>query len=204
MRALPFFSKLLLSVLFLPTVLSAVLTILDNEEERNDIPNQCHLNMSASHHKSDSSKHGSKKNKDGAIFASYRNSVDITIPAGGHVLFNVENSNKGDGIQYENGVFTILKSGFYLINYGLSSIGNAGSPEEAFGFNLIRTRNSLQSIVDSVLANSSSAIILFLNENDKIAIDSQEFEVTLTAGHLPPRTTSLTDTAHISFLRVDQ
>ena len=145
-----------------------------------------------------------KKNHNETVFASYRNDGDITIPAGGNVLFNVKNANKGDGIHYhEDGIFTIKKSGFYLINYGLASIGNAGTVGAAFGFNLIRIRNGQQTIVDSVLTNGSSAIILFLRENDKVAIVSQKFLVNLVAGNLPPRTTSLTDTAHISFLKVE-
>lgn len=139
------------------------------------------------------------------IFASYRNSQDITIPAGNNVLFNVKNANRGGGIDYNaDGSFTIDKSGFYLINYGLASIGNAGEVGAAFGFNLVRTRESITTIVDSVLTNASSSVIIFLKKDDRVAVVSQEFLVNLVAGNLPPRTTSLTDTAHISFLRIDR
>lgn len=195
MRALHVFSKLILSAFFLPSFfLSAVQTNLDN------------LEMSASHHHSSSSSHSSsKEHHNESIFASYRNSEDITIPAGGFVTYNVKNANQGDGIHYhEDGLFSIKKSGFYLINYGLASIGNAGEVGAAFGFNLVRIRSGHHSIVDSVLTNGSSAIVLFLKEHDKIAVVSQEFLVTLVAGSLPPHTTSLTDTAHISFLKVDR
>lgn len=202
MRTSHFFSQLLRSVLFLPAFLSAELIDLENEGERNGVHTQNNLEMSTFRHCSDDSghhKHG------GTVFASYRNDQDITIPAGGKVLFNVKNANKGDGIFYhEDGIFTIRKSGFYLINYGLASIGNAGTAGEAFGFNLIRIRKGNQDIVDSVLTDSSSAIVLFLRENDRIAVVSQRFQVTLVAGNLPPRTTSLTDTAYISFLKVDR
>ncbi len=186
MNASYFFSKLLLSVFLLPTFLSANL----DYAEKNS---------------SDSSYSSSKKKHKENVFASYRNDHDITIPAGDNVFFNVKNANKGDGIQYHSdGTFSIKKSGFYLINYGLASIGNAGEVGAAFGFNLIKIREGHQTIVDSVLTNASSAIILFLNEHDRIAVVSQEFLVTLVAGNLPPRTTSLTDTAHISFLKVDR
>lgn len=198
MRASHFFSKLLLSVLFLPAFLSAELINVENEAERNDIHTQNNLEKSTFHHSSGSPK---KKHYE-TVFASYRNNEDLIVPAGGNVLFNVTNANKGDGIQYEDGIFTVDKSGFYLINYGLASIGNAGEVGAAFGFNLIRIRNSQQEIVDSVLTNGSSAIVLFLRKHDTVAIVSQEFQVNLVAGSLPPRTTSLTDTAHISFLKV--
>lgn len=201
MRASHFFSKLLLSVLFLPAFLSAELINLENEAKRNDVHTQNNLEMSALDQHSNHSNERLKKNEN--IFASYRNNEDITIPAGGNVLFNVKNANKGDGIHYHDGVFTIKESGFYLINYGLASIGNAGTVGAAFGFNLVRTRHDHQTIVDSVLTNGSSAIVLFLKEHDKITVVSQEFLVTLVAGNLPPRTTSLTDTAHISFLKVN-
>ncbi len=199
MRASHFFSKLLLSVLFLPVFLSAESINLENEAERNDV--HTNLEMSTSHQ---CSHHSSKKHHHETVFASFRNNEDLTIPAGGNVLFNVTNANKGDGIQYEDGIFTIKKSGFYLINYGLASIGNAGTVGAAFGFNLIRIRNGDQALVDSVLTNGSSAIVLFLKENDRLAVVSQQFQVTLVAGSLPPRTTSLTDTAHISFLEVSR
>lgn len=182
----------LLSLLFLPAFLSA------NEAEMNDM----NLDVAAAcHRSSDSSHHHSKHHKE-TVFASFRNNEDITVPAGGHVLFNVENANKGDGVRYHDGIFTIEKSGFYLINYGLASIGTAGTTGEAFGFNLVKTRHGFQTIVDSVLTNGSSAIVLYLKEHDTVAVVSQRFQVRLIAGSLPPRTTSLTDTAFISFLRV--
>lgn len=189
MRPSVFFSKLVLSTLFLPAFLSAESINLDIAAEKNS-------DISHSH---------SKENHNEGVFASYRNNQDITIPAGGNVLFNIKNTNKGHGIHYQHdGIFTIKKSGFYLINYGLASIGNAGEVGAAFGFNLVRIRGGQQTIVDSVLTDSSSAIILFLKEHDKITIVSQEFLVHLIAGSLPPRTTSLTDTAHITFLKVER
>jgi hypothetical protein len=195
MKTTHFLSQLLLSAICLPTFLSAELLNLENEtQNRLGISTSC----------SDSSHHSSKKSHDENVFASYRNSEDQTILAGGKVLFNEKNANKGDGIHYHDGTFTIKKSGFYLINYGLASIGNAGEVGAAFGFDLIRTRDCQRRIMDSVLTDSSSAIILFLKEHDKIKIVSQKFLVHLIAGSLPPRTTSLTDTAHISFLRINR
>lgn len=193
MKASHFFSKLLLSVLFLPTFISAESIHLENEAARNAV-----------YRHPESMFDCTKDNHCDAVFASYRNDRDITIPAGDTVLFNVKNANKGDGICYnEDGTFTVKKSGFYLINYGLASIGTAGTAGAAFGFNLIKIRDCHYSIVDSVLTNSSSAIVLFLKEHDRVAVVSQEFLVRLIAGNLPPRTTSLTDTAHISFVKLD-
>ncbi|MBA3815986.1 MAG: hypothetical protein H0X29_05620 [Parachlamydiaceae bacterium] len=184
MRLSYFFSKLLLSTFIVPAFFSA--------------------NADLAESKSSESFFSAKKHHKENVFASYRNDRDITIPAGGNVLFNVENVNKGDGISYhEDGTFSIDKSGFYLINYGLASIGNAGEVGAAYGFNLIKISKDHHTIVDSVLTNASSAIIVHLKEHDRIAIVSQEFLVTLVAGNLPPRTTSLTDTAHITFLRVE-
>lgn len=178
-----FLNQLILSVLLLPAFLTADVT---SETEASFEPNN-------------------PRNFFENVFASYRNDKDQTVPGGGNVLFNVQNANKGDGVRYnEDGIFTILKPGFYLINYGIASIGNAGTVGAAFGFNLIRVRNGLPDIVDSVLANDSSAIVLFLREQDKVAVVSQKFKTILVAGHLPPKTTSLTDTAHISFLRVER
>lgn len=191
-----FFSKLLLSLLSLPTFLSAELTNLDNDAEENVVHTQRFA---------DNTHDGAQKNHHENVFASYRNDKDMVVQGKANVLFNVKNANKGNGIRYnEDGTFTIKKSGFYLINYGLASIGNAGKVGAAFGFNLIRIRNGNQDIVDSVLANDSSAIVLFLRENDQVAIVSQKFKVILLAGSLPPRTTSLTDTAHIAFLMVER
>lgn len=182
-------SKIFLAALFVPAlVLSTDFAQLENEVEK--------ISMSCCH------QHKCAHNAD--VFASYRNNRDMTVQAGGKVLFNVTNANKGDGVNYHRGVFTIKKAGFYLINYGLASIGNAGTVGAAFGFNLVRTRNNHDTIVDSLLTNDSSAIILFLQFNDKIKILSQEFKVHLIAGNLPPRTTSLTDTAQITFLRLDR
>lgn len=207
MRASSFFCKLFLGMLFLPAfIISTELTNLEDEAEGNDIHFQHDLEMSAIHHCSDSSHHGSKTNDNQTVFASYRNNGNqINIPAGGNVLFNVRNANKGNGIHYnsESGVFTIQKPGFYLVNYGIASIGNAGEVTLAFGFNLIRHRKGHHALVDSVLANGSSAIVLFLQAGDTLAIVSQE-RVTLIAGSLPPKTTTLTDTSFISFLRVNR
>jgi hypothetical protein len=199
MRASHFFSKLLLGVLSLPTFLSAELINFENDLEMSGIHAQDNLEMSSCHSSDSRKKHHE------SVFASYRNSKDLTVPGGGNVLFNEKNANKGGGIRYnEDGFFTIKKSGFYLINYGLASIGNAGTVGAAFGFNLLKISNGQKTIVDSVLANDSSAIVLFLKEDDRIAIVSQKFKTKLIAGNLPPRTTSLTDTAHISILRLER
>jgi hypothetical protein len=137
------------------------------------------------------------------IFASYRNNTDQKVLCGDNVLFNIESSNKGCGIDYDRntGFFRVECSGFYLINYGLASIGTAGKAGSAFGFRLTRTRHGHHEIVDSALAGSSSGVILCLNKGDKISVVAPD-TVVLHAGSLPPRTTSFTDTAFISFLKI--
>lgn len=192
MRASQFYSKLLLSVFILPAFLSANSISLENEIEKNEA------------YFSDNSHGCANIHQNCTVFASYRNNRDLWVPAKENVIFNVKNANKGDGICYqEDGTFLVKKSGFYIINYGVASIGTAGTSGASFGFNLIRTREGCQAIVDSLLTNNSSAVVVFLKEHDSVAIVSQRFGVSLVAGSLPPRTTSLTDTAHISFVKLD-
>lgn len=189
MSLMPFLNKVLLGAFFLPAFITSV--ELTNEVQQLDLSaarKEVHCEA------------------DGAVFASYRNNGNqFSVFAGSTLKFNVKNANKGHGIKYDEdrGVFSVRKAGFYQIVYGAASIGNAGLVTLSFGFNVIRTRECSSELIDSFLANGSSAIIVYLREGDEIAIVSQE-TVTLIAGSLPPLTTTLTDTSYISFLRLDR
>lgn len=146
--------------------------------------------------------------KDNAVFASFRNNRDQVVLGEETVKFNITNANKGCGICYdfESGEFLIKKSGFYLVICGTASIGTAGQAGDAFPFNLIKTKSCgwerERTTLATFLTDSSSGVVVFLKKGDKVAIISLD-TVRLIAGSLPPRTTSLTDTAFISFLKLD-